>query len=59
VLDRDPDQIGSSRKAKLALYLGAIVRHSLVANANCIGDLHQAIAFAEEPENFEIAASGP
>jgi hypothetical protein len=56
VLDRDPDQIGSSRKAELVLYVAAIIRHGLVAEADRIGDLQQAVAFAEEPENLQVAA---
>jgi hypothetical protein len=34
MLDRDPDQIGGSRKAKLVLHLSAIVRHGFVAKAD-------------------------
>ena len=56
MLDRDPDQVGSSRKAELVLYVAAIIRHGLVAEADRIGDLQQAVAFAEEPENLQVAA---
>ena len=56
MLDRDPDQIGCSRKAELILHMAAIVRHGFVAEADCSGDLQHAVAFAKEPENFEIAA---
>ena len=56
MFDRDPDQIGGSREAELVLHMAAIIRHGLVAEADRIGDLQQTVAFAKEPENFEIAA---
>ena len=56
MLDRHPDQISGSREAKLVFHGAAIIRHGLVAEANRIRDLHQAVAFAEEPEYLKIAA---
>jgi hypothetical protein len=44
------------REAELVLHVAAIIRHGLVAEANRIGDLQQAVTFAEKPENLEIAA---
>jgi hypothetical protein len=55
MLDRYTDHVGSSRKAKFILNTGAIICDGFVAQANCIGDLHQAVAFAEEPENLQVA----
>ena len=56
ILDRDPDQIGGSCEAELVLHVAAIIRHGLVAEADRIGDLQQAVAFAKKLENLEIAA---
>ena len=56
MLDRDPDQIGSSRKAELVLYVGAIICHGFVAEADRTSDLAQGKAFPEELENLKIAA---
>lgn len=56
MLDRDPDQVSGSGKAELVLDMAAIVRHRLVTEADRFGDPQQAVAFAEKPENFEIAA---
>ena len=56
MLDRNPDQIGGSGKAELVLHLAAIIRHGFVAEANRVGDLRQAVAFAKQPEDLKIAA---
>jgi hypothetical protein len=55
MLDRDPDQVGGTREAEFILHLAAIIRYRLVAETDRPGNLQHAVAFAEEPENFEIA----
>jgi hypothetical protein len=55
VLNGDADQIGGALRPQLGFDLAAVVRSGLVADAECVGDLAEAAALRQQPQDFEIA----
>src|ERR1700746_2970037 len=54
VLNGDADQIGGALRPQLGFDLAAVVRSGLVADAECGGDLAEAAALRQQPQDFEI-----